>query len=41
VKLVFNFVFGEAVDPKNLPQTISFGYPNRFWISAPGMTIHP
>jgi hypothetical protein len=41
VRLVFNFVFGEALDPKNLPQTISFGYPNQFWISVPGMTIQP
>lgn len=41
VRLVFNFVLGEELDPNNLPQTVSFGYPNQFWISVPPKTIQP
>jgi len=41
VRLVFNFVLGEALDPNNLPQTISFGYPNQFWISSPARQWQP
>jgi hypothetical protein len=41
VRLVFNFVLSEQLDTNNLPQTVSFGYPNRFWISVPSKTIQP
>jgi hypothetical protein len=41
VRLVFNFVLGEESDPNKLPQTVSFGYPNQFWISVPPKTIQP
>ena len=41
VTLVFAFVLGEELDPNHLPQTISFGYPNEFWISVPAKTIQP
>jgi hypothetical protein len=41
VRLVFNFVLSEQLDTTNLPQTVSFGYPNRFWISVPPKTIQP
>lgn len=41
VKLVFNFVLGEELDPNGLPQTVSFGYPNQFWISVPPRLVQP
>jgi hypothetical protein len=41
VRLVFNFVVGEELDTNNLPQTVSFGYPNRFWISVPPKHLQP
>lgn len=40
VTLVFSFVLGEDLDPDKLPQTISFGYPNRFWITIPAKIAH-
>jgi len=36
VILIFNFVLGEKLDPR-----MSFGYPNRFWISAPAKLVNP
>jgi hypothetical protein len=39
VRLVFNFVLGENLDPDKLPQRTSFGYPNQFWISVPPRVI--
>jgi hypothetical protein len=39
VTLIFNFVLGEELDRDRLPQRVSFGYPNRFWISAPPQVI--
>jgi hypothetical protein len=41
VKLVFNFVLGENFDPDKLPQRVSFGYPNQFWISVPPRVVQP
>jgi outer membrane biosynthesis protein TonB len=41
VTLVFNFVLGEELDPNHLPQAVSFGYPNRFWISVPPNIVQP
>jgi hypothetical protein len=41
VRLVFNFILGEELDPNRLPQTVSFGYPNQFWISVPPQIIQP
>jgi hypothetical protein len=39
VTLLFNFVVGDGFDPEKLPQRISFGYPNEFWISVPPRVI--
>jgi hypothetical protein len=39
VRLVFHFVLGEELDPNHLPQAISFGYPNQFWISVPAKVV--
>ena len=39
VTLVFNFAFGKELDPDRLPQRVSFGYPNQFWISVPPRVI--
>lgn len=39
VTLVFNFVLGEDLDPNHLQQTVSFEYPNRFWISVPAKIV--
>jgi hypothetical protein len=41
VRLVFNFVLGENFDPDKLPQRVSFGYPNQFWISVPPRVVQP
>jgi hypothetical protein len=41
VTLVFSFVLGENFDPDKLPQRVSFGYPNRFWISVPPRVVTP
>jgi hypothetical protein len=41
VTLVFSFVLGEDFDPDKLPQSISFGYPNRFWITVPAKVVQP
>jgi hypothetical protein len=41
VRLVFSFVLGEELDTNSLPQTVSFGYPNRFWISVPPKHFEP
>jgi outer membrane biosynthesis protein TonB len=41
VTLVFIFVLGENPDPNRLQQTVSFGYPNRFWISVPPKIVQP
>ena len=41
VTLVFNFVLGENFDPDKLPQRVSFGYPNQFWISVPPRVVQP
>ena len=41
VTLVFSFVLGEDFDPDKLPQSISFGYPNRFWITIPAKVVQP
>ena len=41
VTFVFTFVLGEELDPNHLPQTVSYGYPNRFWISVPPKTVQP
>jgi hypothetical protein len=41
VKLIFNFVVGENFDPDKLPQRVSFGYPNQFWISVPPRVVQP
>ena len=39
IRLVFNFVLGERLDPDRLSQRVSFGYPNQFWISVPPRVI--
>jgi hypothetical protein len=36
VTLVFNFILGDAPAP-----IVLFGYPNRFWITAPPMLVQP
>jgi hypothetical protein len=41
VILVFDFVLSEEFDSHHLPQTISYGYPNRFWISVPAKVVNP
>ena len=41
IKLLFSFVAGGELDPEKLPYRISFGYPNQFWITAPGMLAQP
>ena len=41
INLVFTFVLGEELDPNGLPQSISFGYPNRFRITAPAKVVQP
>jgi hypothetical protein len=41
VRLVFNFVLGKNLDPDKLPQHVSFGYPNQFWISVPPRLVQP
>jgi hypothetical protein len=41
VRLVFHFVLGEGMDPNHLSQTVSFGYPNQFWISVPPKIVQP
>jgi hypothetical protein len=41
VTFVFYFMLSEELDPNHLPQTISYGYPNRFWISVPPRTFQP
>jgi hypothetical protein len=41
VRLIFNFVLGENLDPDKLPQRVSFGYPNQFWISVPPRVVRP
>jgi hypothetical protein len=39
LKLVFNFVMAESLPP---PETrFSFGYPNKFWITAPHPLVQP
>ena len=40
VKLVFHFVLGESA-PSDHGQDVSFGYPNRFWISVPPQVLNP
>jgi hypothetical protein len=39
VTLVFNFVFGNELDPDRLPQRVSFAYPNQFYVSTPPQII--
>jgi hypothetical protein len=41
VILVFSFVLGEDFDPNGLPQSVSFGFPNRFWITVPAKIVQP
>ena len=41
VTLIFHFVLGEELDSNSLQQAVSFGYPNRFWISVPPKIIQP
>ena len=41
VILVFSFVLGEDLGPNGLPQSVSFGFPNRFWITVPAKVIQP
>ncbi len=41
VRLVFDFVLGEELDPDKLPQRVSFSYPNQFWISVPPRIVQP
>ena len=41
IRLVFNFVLGENFDPDKLPQRVSYGYPNQFWISVPPRVVQP
>jgi len=41
VILIFHFVLATDLDKNSLPQTISFGYPNQFWISVPPQIIQP
>ena len=41
VTLVFTFVLAEEPDPNHLRQTVSYGYPNRFWISVPPRPFQP
>ena len=39
ISLIFNFTLAEGLDPDRLPQRVSFGYPNQFWISVPPRVI--
>jgi hypothetical protein len=41
IRLVFNFVLGENFDADRLPQRVSYGYPNQFWISVPPRVVQP
>lgn len=41
VTFVFTFALSEELNPNHLLQTVSWGYPNRFWISVPPRTIQP
>jgi outer membrane biosynthesis protein TonB len=41
ITVVFSFVLGQELDPHGLPQSVSFGYPNRFSISVPPKTVQP
>jgi Gram-negative bacterial TonB protein C-terminal len=41
VRLVFNFVLAEELDPDKLPQRVSFSYPNQFSISVPPRMLQP
>jgi hypothetical protein len=41
VTLVFKFVLADEFDPDKLPQRVSFGYPNQFWISVPPRVAEP
>jgi hypothetical protein len=38
VRLTFHFVLGEDLRP-GVKQTVSFGFPNRFWIIVPPMIV--
>jgi len=40
VKLVFQFVLGDG-EPSDRVQDVSFGLPNRFWISVPPLVLNP
>ncbi len=40
VQLVFHFVLGQELDPDN-PQSVTFGYPNQFWILTPPQVVQP
>jgi hypothetical protein len=35
IRPIFHFVLGTEAVPNNLPQSVSYGYPNEFWISVP------
>lgn len=41
VRLVFHFVVAGGSVPSPQPPTISFGYPNEFWITAQPTIIQP
>jgi hypothetical protein len=41
VTLIFHFGPGEEADPRGRSPTISFGYPNQFWISFSPMIAQP
>jgi hypothetical protein len=39
VTLVFNFVFAESLQPREI--RFSFGYPNQFWVTTPHAMVMP
>jgi hypothetical protein len=41
VELIFNFVLEGTPVGSHPPQTISFAYPNQFWIATPPLLLNP
>ncbi len=41
ITLIFDFVLGDRLLPNRATQSVSFGYPNHFWIVAPPNLVNP
>jgi hypothetical protein len=41
VTFVFTFVLDKESDPNHLSQTVSYAYPNQFWISVRPKAVQP